>query len=138
MGLNADRAGHAYPPYSYEVGREKVREYVVATALGPEPTHGDEVPPTFAATVTGRVVPMVVEDPALNAHWNLLHTGQQFTFHRPLCIGDVLRCSPRIEDLSSRRSMDVLTVAVDVTDDASGQPVLEASITLVFFDRGEG
>lgn len=151
MPLNAAREGHEYEPYIYEVCREKVREYAVATRVGgsakaPGGGHSptaaevrDDAPsPTFAACVTGRVIPMVVDDPELDAHWSLLHTGQSFTFHRALRIGDVLRCRPRIAGLASRRAMDILTVHVDVHDERTGEPVLEATSTLVFFDRKAG
>ena len=143
MALNAERSGHRYPPYFYEVGREKVREYAEATFVedvrygddtAPTP-HQVEAPPTFAACITGRVIPAVVNDPDLGGHWNLLHTGQSFDFHRPVRVGDVLRCSPWIADITSRRSMDVVTVAVDVTDANDDAPVLTARSTLVFFNE---
>lgn len=140
MALNAARNGHRYPEYLYEVGREKVREYADATFLldqGDEGgSHGADlaaVPPTFAACVTGAVIPMVVDDPELGGHWNLLHTAQSFEFLRPMRVGDALRCCPRIADIASRRSMDLLTIAVDVTDASSDEPVFTASSTLVFF-----
>lgn len=144
MAVNAGRSGHEYPAYIYEVCREKVDEYAGATYLWGEalwaPDMGSGfplVPPTFAACITGRVIPMVVDDPELDGHWNLLHTAQSFVFHRPVRVGDVLRCRSRITDITSRRDMDRLTLAVDVTDVDGDQPVLEATSTLVFFDPRE-
>lgn len=143
MALNAARSGHVYPSYLYEVCREKVVEYAAATSADPDRyvrredgagTDGAAVvPPTFAACVTGRVIPMVVDDPELGGHWNLLHTGQRFAYSRPVRIGDTLRCTPRIDKVVARRSMDLLTVRVDVDDEETGSPVLTATSTLVFF-----
>lgn len=139
MALNTARAGHVYPAYRYEVCREKVVEYCRATSAPSGPYEGaDEstppppVPPTFAACITGRVVPMVVDDPELGGHWNLLHTGQTFRFSRPVHIGDALRCVPRIDTIVGRRRMDVLTIAVEVTDPAGDIPVFTATSTIVF------
>ena len=146
MALNPARSGHRYPAYTYEVGREKVREYARATFLsGPDrerlEADATEVapedvvaPPGFAAAVIGRVIPTVVEDPELGAHWNLLHTAQSFTFHRPVRVGDILRCAPSIADLQSRSRMERLTIQVDVHD-PDDHPVLTASSTLVFFPQ---
>jgi hypothetical protein len=143
--LNPDRAGHHYPAFTYEVGREKVREFAHATFVeGPDRVRidadagelsSDEVvaPSAFAASVTGRVIPMVVDDPELGGHWNLLHTAQRFDFHRPIRVGDVLRCAPSIADLQSRARMERLTIEVDVTDAADDSPVFTAASTLVFF-----
>jgi hypothetical protein len=56
MALNRDKVGTSYPSYTYEVSREKIREY--ASALGEsDPRYfsdGDDcvAPPTFAACFT--------------------------------------------------------------------------------------
>ena len=145
MALNAAREGHTYPAYRYEVCREKVIEYATAVFTDPAPytlNAGDgsapAVPPAFAACITGRVVPMVVDDPQLGGHWNLLHTGQRFSFHRPVHVGDTLECTPRIEKIVSRSRMDVLTVTVEVAGASDGAPVLTATSTIVFSTAPEG
>ncbi len=144
MALNTERSGHRYPAYFYEVGREKVREYAVATFVA-DAGYGDDaaalshdldVPPTFAACITGRVIPAVVDDPELGGHWNLLHTAQSFDFHRPVRVGDVLECTPRIAHIKSRERMELLTLEIACADADSGEPVLTSRGTIVFFTEG--
>lgn len=146
MALNAARQGHVYPAYRYEVCREKVIEYAEATFADPAPyalpaedaAPAPAAPPAFAACIVSRVVPMVVDDPELGGHWNLLHTGQRFRFDRPLHIGDTVVCTPRIDKIVSRSRMDVLTVTVDVASAADGAPVLAATATIVFSAAPQG
>lgn len=147
MALNAARSGHQYPAYLYEVSREKVREYAHATFVDDALYNSDGLdapeedvpaPPTFAACITGRVIPMVVDDPELGAHWNLLHTNQSFEFARAVRVGDVLTCVPSIADITSRRSMELLTVRVDVRQARDDEQVLTATSTLAFFAAREG
>lgn len=140
--LNTDRVGHRYPPYTYEVGREKVREYAVATHVGDDrlrPAGSDTVlvPPTFAACVAGaRAWSEVVADPKLGATDNLIHGSQEFEFHRPLQVGDVLTCTPVVADIRSRRGIELLTLEVECVD-PHGTPVLTSRAVLVFVEERE-
>lgn len=92
-------------------------------------------PPTFAACFClGRSVELFT-DPVLGAHPNLVHGGQEFEFHRPVRVGDVLECTPVITDITARRGMELLTYAVEVVDAHDGEPVLTARSTIIFFDE---
>ena len=135
--LNPDRVGHRYPSYRYEVSREKIREYALATGERDEAYQrdvGDLVaPPTFAAcfTVLRGAAPLFSDD-QLGAHWSLLHAGQEYEFHRPVRVGDVLECTPSITELRNRRGNDFLTLRVDCVDAGNGEAVLTSHGTLVF------
>jgi len=119
MALNTDKIGTSYPPYTYEVSREKIREY--AMALGErDPRYysdGDDcvAPPTFAASFTvTKGGQAAFADPDLGAHWTLVHGSQSYRFgDRPLRPGDVLTCTPRIGDISARGRNELLTIEVD-------------------------
>lgn len=143
MALNPARAGHRYPSYRYEVSREKIREYVLATGAdlgGSDPgtalggDDGDVVAtPTFAACFTVmRGGASVVDDPELGAHPRLLHSGQEYEFSRPVRPGDVLECTPWIVDVTSRGRIERLVLQVDCRDADSGDPVVTGRSTLVF------
>lgn len=94
-------------------------------------------PPSFAACFcVGRTATMIA-DPELGAHWNLVHGSQAFTHHRPVRGGDVLRCTPRIVDIATRRSMELLTYQIDCVDAGSGDPVVTARSVIVFFSGKE-
>lgn len=140
IALNPDRLGHAYPPVTYEVSREKLREYARATGVVDPALEADAAevplasltaPPTFAATFTVGLLDRVIGDPELGAHWNLVHSSQRFRFTRAVRGGDVLRCTPRITEVTSRRALERLTVEVAAHEAGSGEPVLVAETTLV-------
>lgn len=136
MALNRDRVGTTYPSYTYEVSREKIREY--ATALGEtDPRYfsdGDDcvAPPTFAAcfTITKGGAPAFA-DPELGAHPGVVHGSQRYTFgDRPLRPGDVLTCTPRIADISVRGANEFLVIEV-VCVDADGHHMVTSQATIV-------
>jgi acyl dehydratase len=133
--------GHSYPPYRYEVSREKVREYAAATGVdGPARTaeRGEVIaPPTFAACFTVGRFDALFADPELGAHWNLVHGSQEYVFHRPVRVGDVLACTPRIVDLRARGRLDVLTLQIDCLDADDDTPVVTSRGTLIFFTGKE-
>jgi hypothetical protein len=141
IALNVDRIGHGYPSYRYEVSREKVREYAEATghdAAGYRAEQGEVLaPPGFAAcfTVTRGGVDLFA-DAELGAHPNLVHGSQEYVYHRPLRVGDVLECTPRIADIVGRGRMDLLTLEIACADADTGAPVVTSRGVLIFFRQG--
>jgi hypothetical protein len=138
VALNTAKVGTTYPPYTYEVSREKIREY--ATALGEsDPRYysaGDDcvAPPTFAACFTvikgGQAA---MSDPELGTHMALVHGSQSFSYgDRPIRPGDVLECTPRIESISARGRNEFLTVVIDCRHADTGELAVSASQTVVF------
>lgn len=137
MALNRDRIGHRYPSYRYEVSREKIREYAFATGVRDEAYRRDDgdlvAPPTFAACFTiTQSIERTLEDPDLGAHPRLIHGKQEYDFHRPLGLGDVLECVPSITDITTRRGNDFLTLQVDCVDTRTGELVVTGRATMVF------
>ena len=165
MALNRDKVGTVYPSYTYEVSREKIREY--ASALGEhDPRYysdGDDcvAPPTFAACFTipkgGEADPRyhsdgddcvapptfaacftitkggeaAFSDPELGTHPALVHGSQRYTYgSRALRPGDVLTCTPRIADISSRGSNEFLVIEVECVD-AEGVLRVTSEATIV-------
>lgn len=138
MALNRDKIGEVYPSYTYEVSREKIREY--ATALGESDARyfsdGDDcvAPPTFAACFTvikgGQAA---LSDPDLGTHMVLVHGSERFEFSdRPLRPGDVLECTPRITSITHRGKNEFLTVSIDCDFVDSGDRAVTAEQTIVF------
>ena len=137
MALNQSKVGTVYPPYRYEVAREKIREY--ARALGEtDPRYhsdGDDcvAPPTFAAAFTlGQGLMILLGDSELGAHPGLVHGSQTFRYGRPLRPGDALECTPRIESITIRGRNEFLTVVVDCRCADSGDLAVEAEVVIVF------
>jgi len=138
MALNRDRVGTTYPPYLYEVSREKIREY--AAALGEtDPRYfsdGDDcvAPPTFAACFTiVKGSQALFADPGLGTHPSLVHGSQRYRFgDRPLRPGDRLECTPRVADISARGGSEFLSVEVDCRFHDSGELAVLSEATIVF------
>jgi hypothetical protein len=138
MALNRDKVGTTYPTYTYEVSREKIREY--ATALGEtDPRYysdGDDcvAPPTFAACFTivkGAQGPFT--DPDLGSHPALVHGSQSFEFGaRPLTPGDVLVCTPRIAGIEVRGSNEFMMIEVECRFRDEDELAVRSSATIVF------
>ncbi len=138
MALNPDKVGTTYPAYTYEVSREKIREY--AHALGEtDPRYvsdGDDcvAPPTFAASFTiVKGGASAFADAELGTHPALVHGSQRYVFgERPLRPGDVLRCTPRIADISTRGSNEFMVTEVACVFADSGELAVRSEATIVF------
>ena len=138
MALNPDKVGTTYPTYTYEVSREKIREY--ADALGetaPRYFSADDdcvAPPTFAASFTiikgGQAA---FADPDLGTHPALVHGSQRYVFgERPMRPGDVLNCTPRIADISTRGSNEFMVTEVECVFADSDELAVRSEATIVF------
>lgn len=144
MALDPAKVGTRYPPYTYEVAREKVHEY--ARAIGDtDPRYlADDAtcvaPPTFAACFSlTQAMQVALADDELGAHPALVHGGQRFTFGgRPLRPGDVLRCTPRIADIAARGDNEFLTIEVDCRLVDSDELAVQARSTLVLLGSAPG
>jgi acyl dehydratase len=148
MPLDPSFVGRTYPPTpSYEVGREKIREFAAAVgavdtahtdpgaarALG----HPDIVaPPTFPIVVTMSAGAQIIEDPALGIDYSrVVHGDQRFSYTRPVYAGDRLTCVCSVEDITSRGGHDFVTTRTDVATE-DGEAVVTVWSKLVV--RGEG
>lgn len=142
MALNSARSGFRYPAYRYEVCREHVRDYAIATHVH-DPRYTEDrpdaeseplpVPAAYIACITGaRAWNLVMADPELGAHSRLMHSGQEFEFTRPVCIGDTLICTPTILDIRAVRGLELLTLRVECVT-PTREPVVSSQARLVFF-----
>jgi acyl dehydratase len=110
MAVDASTLGKCYPPFDYEVGREKIREY--ANAVGEtSPVHHDReaaraagfrdvvAPPMFCVVYSAGAMAPAVLDPELGIDYvRLLHGSQEFAWGEPVCSGDVVRTGASLKD----------------------------------------
>ena len=106
--------GKKFPPYEYEVGREKIREY--ANAVGEtNPIHHDReaaqaagfrdvvAPPMFAVVYAAGAVGPAIFDPEVGLNFAMMvHGGQEFVWGEPVCSGDVITTTNEFKDYSER------------------------------------
>jgi len=109
--VNIDAKGKTYPPYEYEVGKEKIREY--AYAVGEEnPVYFDRdraraagfrdipAPPMFAVVYSAGAVGPAVLDPDVGINFAMMvHGGQEFVWGEPVCAGDTITTEARVTDI---------------------------------------
>ncbi len=117
MPLPVDKAGKRYPPSSYAVGREKVREY--AAAVGEtNPLHHDldaaraagyedlVAPPMFAVIYAGRAVFPAIFDPELELDFAMMvHGGQEFRWDRLVVAGDEIETAVEVRSIEEKRGL---------------------------------
>ena len=140
---DASFVGRAFPAAeSYQVGREKVREF--ARAIGEKAAvchdvaaaqaagHPDVVaPPTFAAAFTMPLIEQLLRDPEFGWDYaHMVHGDQSITMQRPIYAGDELAVTVHVEDLSTRAGSHRLNLRSEIVD-ASGAPVATTRLLLV-------
>ena len=111
MPVNKDAVGKQWPPVSYEVGLEKIREY--ARAVGEvNPVHHEReaalaegfrdvvAPPMFCVVYSAPAMAPAVLDPDLAINLvAMVHGGQEFKWGEPVCSGDVITTTPTVAEI---------------------------------------
>ena len=114
MPVDASAKGKSYPPYEYEVGKEKIREY--AHAVGEDnPVYFDReaahaagfrdvpAPPMFAVVYSAGAMGPAILDPEVGINLAMMvHGGQEFVWGEPVCAGDTITTTATVKDISER------------------------------------
>ena len=114
MALKTEAVGKEWPATSYEVGREKIREY--ATVIGIEnPVHFDReaaraagyrdvvAPPMFCVVYSSVAMGPAILDPEVGMNLAaMVHGGQEFEWSEPVCAGDTITTAVRCREISER------------------------------------
>lgn len=145
--MNREVVGKEYPPITYEVGREKIREYALAIKednplyLDPEfarrSKYGTVVaPPTFAAVYYGRLLEALYTDSELDLDISrVVHAEQEFTFGEVVRSGDLITTRATIDAVFSKESRSGATrdfMIIRTTSlNQDGKMVCEGKATLV-------
>ena len=105
----------------YAVGREKIREYALATGetdprhLDPEAAraagYADVVaPPMFAAVYCGPAIGPAILDPEVGIDFaRMVHGAQEFTWHAPVVAGDEITTEAQFTDRARKGELNVFT-----------------------------
>jgi acyl dehydratase len=132
--------GKTYPPFEYEVGREKIREY--SYAIGADnPVHFDReaaradgfrdvvAPPMFAVVYSAGSVGPGVLDPEIGINLALmLHGSQEFVWGEPVCAGDTITTETTFKDFSEKDGRKFY-VFESVSKNQDGQEVVRGTWT---------
>ncbi len=111
MSVETGAVGKEYPPTTYEVGAEKIREY--ASAVGEDnPVYHDRgaaraagfrdlvAPPMFTVVYAAPALGPAVLDPEVGINFaTMVHGGQEFAWGEPVCAGDVITTNARVSEI---------------------------------------
>jgi acyl dehydratase len=114
MPVNDAAVGKTYDPVTYEVGREKIREYAHAVGEA-NPVHHDReaarsagfrdvvAPPMFCVVYSAPAVGPAVLDPEVGMNFAaMVHGGQVFEWGEPVCAGDAITTTTRVAEIYER------------------------------------
>jgi acyl dehydratase len=114
MSLNTSAVGKTYPPVSYAVGREKIREYAYATGET-NPVHLDldaaraaghadlVAPPMFTVVYSAPALGPAVLDPDVGINFALMvHGGQEFRWGPVVVAGDEITTTVEVKSIEER------------------------------------
>jgi acyl dehydratase len=138
--VKKEAIGKSYPPFEYEVGKEKIGEY--ARAVGEEnPVYFDReaakgagfrdvvAPPMFAVIYSWGAVAAPAVDPDVDLNFAMLvHGGQEFVWGEPVCSGDVISTAASVKDISEKGGMGFY-VFESVSTNQDGQEVARGTWT---------
>jgi acyl dehydratase len=140
MAIKTDAVGKEWPGTTYQVGREKIKEY--ANALGLDnPVHFDVeaakaagfrdvvAPPMFAVVYSGPAMGPVMFDPEVAMNFaTMVHGGQEFEWGPPVVAGDEIVTTVSIKDISERGGM-AFYVFESVSENQKGERVCTGTWT---------
>jgi acyl dehydratase len=142
VAVNTDTIGKAYPPVTYAVGREKVREYAravgetnrlyldveAARAAG----YADVIaPPMFAAVYQAPAVSPGMFDPEVGIDFSrIVHGAQAFEWGPLVIAGDEITSTATINDISERGGMGFYVFEVD-SDNQRGERICTGTWTTI-------
>ena len=102
MALSTQAVGKSWEPVSYEVGREKIREYAQVIGFD-DPVYLDAgaarsegfrdvvAPPMFCVVYSAGAMGPVIFDPEVAMNFAaMVHGSQEFEWGVPVCSGDVI------------------------------------------------
>ena len=133
MTIDATMVGRSYSAAeSYQVGREKIREF--ADAIGdPNPAYrGDDAiaPPTFAFVLSAGALDLLLADPDLGLRLDrIVHGAQKFNYVRPIKAGDEVAATATITTVRKAGDVEVIMYET-VLATADGEQLATSTATV--------
>jgi acyl dehydratase len=132
--------GKSYPPFEYEVGREKIREYA-RVVEETNPVHHDPeaarkagfrnvvAPPMFCVVYSAGAMGPAILDPELGINLMLMvHGGQEFEWGEPVVAGDVITTEARVKDIYEKNGMKFYVIESE-SKNQEGQTTVKGTWT---------
>ena len=142
--INTKHIGLQLPTVTFEVEKGRLRFFAKATGET-RPEYLDEqaaraagyrslpVPPTFlmGADLDAGTLTTLLDTLGVPSE-RILHGEQSFTYHAPVCAGDVLSVESKVSDIYSKKGGAIEFIVKDSQiKDAQGETVVEARSVIV-------
>jgi acyl dehydratase len=138
--VNEAAIGKRFPPFEYEVGKEKIAVY--ARAVGEDnPVYFDRdkareagfrdvpAPPMFAVVYSSGAVGPAIFDPDVGINFAMMvHGGQEFVWGEPVVTGDLITTEASVKDISEKGGMGFY-VFESVSRNQDGEEVVRGTWT---------
>jgi acyl dehydratase len=114
----SDAVGKSYPPTTYAVGREKIKEYALAVGeteplyldheAARKAGHADVIaPPMFAVVYAGKAMTLPLFDPDVGIDFaHMVHGAQEFRWGPLVVAGDEIETTASVKDISHRAGLE--------------------------------
>lgn len=142
MAVNPKFIGKKYPPATYEIGKEKVKEYALAVGDNNLLYVNDEkaktskyggiiAPPTFAVVYAKEPVGKMLLDPELALNLMMLvHGEQEFEFLNVVRPGDTITTEGEIAEIYEKKGKSFVSMAT-ASSNQRGEEVCRGRWTFV-------
>jgi acyl dehydratase len=142
MSIDAKFIGKTWPAQSYDVCKEKIKEYAKAIK-NPDPHYVDEefakkskygciiAPPTFCVVFGAYLIEPIFFDNELKLNLAMLvHGEQEFEFYEVIKAGDTVTTTARISHIQNKEKLDVISVEL-LSKNQHGRDVCKGIYTFV-------
>jgi len=142
MAIDTKFIGKEYPAYTYDVSKEKIKEYAKAIK-NLDPHYVDEAfakktkygaiiaPPTFAVVFGAFLIEPIFMDKELALNMMMLvHGEQEMEFFEVVKAGDSITTTAKISDIQNKEKLDVIAVE-GISKNQHGRRVCRGLYTFV-------
>jgi acyl dehydratase len=142
MAIDKKFIGKTWPAQSYDVCKEKIKEYAKAIK-NPDPHYVDEefakkskygriiAPPTFCVVFGANLIEPIFFDNELKLNLAMLvHGEQEFEFYEVVKAGDTVTTTSRISHIENKEKLDVISVEL-LSKNQQGRNVCKGIYTFV-------
>jgi len=142
MSIKTGAIGKEWPATTYEVGKEKIREYATVVGLD-SPVYFDReaaraagyrdvvAPPMFAVVYSSPAMAPAMFDPDVGMNFaSMVHGGQQFEWGEPACCGDEITTTAKCVDISEKGGKGFYIFETNAVNQ-NGDQVVRGTWTLI-------
>ncbi len=142
MAIDTKFIGKTYPAHTYEVGKEKIKEYAKAIK-NLDPHYIDDefakkskygkiiAPSVFAVVFCAYMIEPVFMDTELNLNLAMLvHGEQELEFFEVVKAGDAITTTAKISDIKNKEKLDVISLELN-SKNQHGKDVSRGTYTFV-------